>query len=176
MQGEKSVESLLVENTVTGAVETLEVTGLFVAIGHDPRSGLVAGQVTVDYSQWGEDLDIAAPKAKSSPKASAQTPKAARARTSAGRVTGRPPGRGPEGYRGAMLFAFSIAPATAPDPAWLAVYRALIALRIQVNRLQDLGAYTTESVRADIDGHLRNAFASWASGPPVQRVRQLLST
>ena len=65
--------------------------------------------------------------------------------------------------------------ATAPDPAWLAVYRALIALRIQVNRLQDLGAYTTESVRADIDGHLRNAFASWASGPPVQRVRQLLA-
>ncbi|CAM3291373.1 thioredoxin-disulfide reductase [Tsukamurella hominis] len=48
VQGEKSVESLLVENTVTGAVETLEVTGLFVAIGHDPRSGLVAGQVTVD--------------------------------------------------------------------------------------------------------------------------------
>ena len=40
VQGEKSVESLLVENTVTGAVSTLEVTGLFVALaaardGHD---------------------------------------------------------------------------------------------------------------------------------------------
>ncbi len=65
--------------------------------------------------------------------------------------------------------------ATAPDSAWLLVYRVLIALRIQVNRLVDLGAYTTESVRADIDGHLRNAFASWASGPPVLRVRQLLA-
>ena len=65
--------------------------------------------------------------------------------------------------------------ATEPDPVWVTVYRVLIALRIQVNRLQDLGAYTTESVRADIDGHLRNAFASWASGPPVQRVRQLLA-
>src|SRR5699024_10242419 len=42
-------------------------------------------------------------------------------------------------------------------------------------RLIDLGGYTTDSVRRDIDGHLRNAFASWASGPPVQRVRQLLA-
>lgn len=65
--------------------------------------------------------------------------------------------------------------ATEPDPVWVTVFRVLIALRIQVNRLQDLGAYTTVSVRADIDGHLRNAFASWASGPPVQRVRQLLA-
>ena len=37
------------------------------------------------------------------------------------------------------------------------------------------GAYTTESVRRDIDGHLRNAFASWASGPPVLRARQVLA-
>ena len=65
--------------------------------------------------------------------------------------------------------------ATAPDPVWVMVYRVLNALRIQVNRLIDLGGYTTDSVRRDIDGHLRNAFASWASGPPVQRVRQLLA-
>ncbi|AXK44674.1 FAD/NAD(P)-binding protein [Brachybacterium saurashtrense] len=65
--------------------------------------------------------------------------------------------------------------ATAPDPAWVLVYRVLIALRIQVGRLTDLGAYTTESVRRDIDGHLRNAFASWASGPPVLRARQVLA-
>lgn len=69
----------------------------------------------------------------------------------------------------------SLAAATAPDPAWVLVYRVLIALRTQINRLIDLGAYTTESVRRDIDGHLRNAFASWASGPPVLRVRQLLA-
>ena len=65
--------------------------------------------------------------------------------------------------------------ATGPDPAWLLVYRVLIALRVQVNRLVDLGAYTTESVRGDIDKHLRNAFASWASGPPVLRARQVLA-
>ncbi|MEE1618761.1 FAD/NAD(P)-binding protein [Brachybacterium sp. J153] len=65
--------------------------------------------------------------------------------------------------------------ATAPDPAWVLVYRVLIAMRVQVNRLIDLGAYTTESVRRDIDGHLRNAFASWASGPPVLRARQVLA-
>lgn len=69
----------------------------------------------------------------------------------------------------------SLRAATAPDPAWVLVYRVLNALRVQVNRLIDLGAYTTDSVRRDIDGHLRNAFASWASGPPVQRVRELLA-
>lgn len=65
--------------------------------------------------------------------------------------------------------------ATEPDPAWVLIHRVLVAMRIQVNRLVDLGAYTTDSVRQDIDGHLRNAFASWASGPPVIRVRQLLA-
>ncbi|WP_114855828.1 FAD/NAD(P)-binding domain-containing protein [Brachybacterium sp. YJGR34] len=69
----------------------------------------------------------------------------------------------------------SLHAATAPDPAWLLVYRVLIALRVQVNRLTDLGAYTTESVRRDIDGQWRNAFASWASGPPVPRARQVLA-
>jgi hypothetical protein len=65
--------------------------------------------------------------------------------------------------------------ATAPDPMWLLAFRVLTAGRIQVNRLVDLGAYTTESLSRDIDGHLRNAFASWASGPPAPRVRQLLA-
>lgn len=69
----------------------------------------------------------------------------------------------------------SLRAATEPDPVWVLVFRVLSALRVQVNRLIDLGAYTTDSVRRDIDGHLRNAFASWASGPPVPRVRQLLA-
>lgn len=69
----------------------------------------------------------------------------------------------------------SLRNATEPDPAWLLMFRVLVALRIQVNRLVDLGAYTTDSVKRDIDGHLRNAFASWASGPPVRRVRELLA-
>jgi thioredoxin reductase (NADPH) len=33
---------------VTGAARELPVTGLFVAIGHDPRSELVRDQVTLD--------------------------------------------------------------------------------------------------------------------------------
>jgi hypothetical protein len=69
----------------------------------------------------------------------------------------------------------SLRDAAGPDPAWLLVFRVLTACRIQVNQLIDLGAYTTESVSRDIDGHLRNAFASWASGPPVVRMRQLLA-
>ena len=73
------------------------------------------------------------------------------------------------------VLASALTAATAPDPAWVLVHRVLIALRMQVNRLIDLGAYTTESVRRDIDGHLRNAFASWASGPPVLRARQVLA-
>ena len=35
-------------NTVTGEESTLAVTGVFVAIGHDPRSELVRGQVDLD--------------------------------------------------------------------------------------------------------------------------------
>lgn len=65
--------------------------------------------------------------------------------------------------------------ATEPDAAWLLAFRVLSALRVQVNRLVDLGAYTTESLQQDIDGYLRNAFASWASGPPVIRARQVLA-
>ena len=35
-------------NTITGEDTKLAVTGVFVAIGHDPRSELVRGQVDVD--------------------------------------------------------------------------------------------------------------------------------
>jgi thioredoxin reductase (NADPH) len=46
--GENSVTGVKVRDTVTGAESVLPVTGLFMAIGHDPRSQLVAGQVDVD--------------------------------------------------------------------------------------------------------------------------------
>ncbi|KQR99543.1 thioredoxin reductase [Williamsia sp. Leaf354] len=46
--GETSVTGLELVDTVTGETSTLDVTGMFVAIGHDPRSGLVAGQVDLD--------------------------------------------------------------------------------------------------------------------------------
>lgn len=46
--GDTSVTGLVLEDTVTGERSTLPVTGMFVAIGHDPRSELVRGQVDVD--------------------------------------------------------------------------------------------------------------------------------
>lgn len=48
INGEKSVESLTLRDTVTGATRELPVQGVFVAIGHDPRSALVKGQVDLD--------------------------------------------------------------------------------------------------------------------------------
>jgi len=36
------------EARLSGVESTLPVTGVFVAVGHDPRSDLVAGQVTLD--------------------------------------------------------------------------------------------------------------------------------
>ncbi len=48
VQGENSVTNLVLEDTVTGERSGLPVTGLFVAVGHDPRSSLVKGQVDLD--------------------------------------------------------------------------------------------------------------------------------
>jgi len=46
--GEDKVNGLSIRNTVSGELSVLAVTGLFVAIGHDPRSELIKGQVTLD--------------------------------------------------------------------------------------------------------------------------------
>src|SRR4051812_1483293 len=46
--GEDKVSGLAVRNVLSGEGSTLPVTGMFVAIGHDPRSELVRGQVTLD--------------------------------------------------------------------------------------------------------------------------------
>jgi thioredoxin reductase (NADPH) len=46
--GDGSLEGIEVRDVLTGATATLPVTGLFVAIGHDPRSELVKGQVELD--------------------------------------------------------------------------------------------------------------------------------
>lgn len=45
VRGEGKVSSLALKDTVTGDESTLDVTGLFVAIGHDPRVELFAGQL-----------------------------------------------------------------------------------------------------------------------------------
>ena len=46
--GDEQVTGLTLRNTITGAERTLDATGVFVAIGHDPRSELVTGQVDTD--------------------------------------------------------------------------------------------------------------------------------
>jgi thioredoxin reductase (NADPH) len=46
--GEDRVTALALRDTVTGEQSTLEVGGLFVAIGHEPRSELFTGQLAAD--------------------------------------------------------------------------------------------------------------------------------
>jgi len=46
--GAEKVEALSLKNTLTGEISKRDFTGLFVAIGHDPRSELVKGQVALD--------------------------------------------------------------------------------------------------------------------------------
>ena len=50
--GEGSVAALELKDTVTGETSELPVTAMFVAIGHDPRSQMVAGQVDLDESGY----------------------------------------------------------------------------------------------------------------------------
>ena len=46
--GEEKVSGLALKNTVTGELSEREFTGLFVAIGHIPRSELLIGQIDLD--------------------------------------------------------------------------------------------------------------------------------
>jgi thioredoxin reductase (NADPH) len=48
INGDERLESVTLRDTVTGDTRPLEVTGLFIAIGHDPRSELLGGQVDLD--------------------------------------------------------------------------------------------------------------------------------
>jgi thioredoxin reductase (NADPH) len=48
IHGADKLESLTLEDTTTGETRALEATGLFIAIGHDPRSELLTGQVDLD--------------------------------------------------------------------------------------------------------------------------------
>lgn len=52
VHGDQSVTSLTVRDTRTGEVSALPATGMFVAVGHDPRSELVRGQVDVDANGY----------------------------------------------------------------------------------------------------------------------------
>lgn len=48
VEGETAVTGLRVRDVRTGAESTLPVTGVFVAIGHDPRSELIRGVIDLD--------------------------------------------------------------------------------------------------------------------------------
>lgn len=48
IEGDPKVTGVRLRDTVTGDESKLEVTGVFVAIGHDPRSELVRGQLDLD--------------------------------------------------------------------------------------------------------------------------------
>ncbi|MEL4356443.1 MULTISPECIES: thioredoxin-disulfide reductase [unclassified Luteococcus] len=52
MAGEPALETVTIENNQTGEKKELPVNGLFVAIGHDPRSELVKGQVELDAAGY----------------------------------------------------------------------------------------------------------------------------
>ncbi len=48
IHGEEKLTGISLEDTVTGEERALDVTGLFIAIGHDPRSELLRDQVRLD--------------------------------------------------------------------------------------------------------------------------------
>lgn len=55
--GENKVDALKLKNTLTGEISSREFSGLFVAIGHSPRSELVLNQVNVDSEGYVEVED-----------------------------------------------------------------------------------------------------------------------
>ncbi len=52
LHGDGRLSGVQLRDTVTGAERTLEVTGLFIAVGHDPRTELVSGQVELDEAGY----------------------------------------------------------------------------------------------------------------------------
>ena len=52
INGDTSVQSLTLVDTVTGETRDLPVQGVFIAIGHDPRSELVKGQIDLDEAGY----------------------------------------------------------------------------------------------------------------------------
>ncbi len=50
--GDERVEGLALRDTVTGEARTLDVTGVFIAIGHIPNTTLVAGDVALEENGY----------------------------------------------------------------------------------------------------------------------------
>ncbi|PID98387.1 MAG: thioredoxin-disulfide reductase [Actinobacteria bacterium] len=52
IRGDEKVESVTLESTVDGSHSSLDLDGVFVAIGHLPRSGMVQGQLELDEAGY----------------------------------------------------------------------------------------------------------------------------
>jgi thioredoxin reductase (NADPH) len=52
INGEEQLESITLRDTVTGEQSDLPATGLFIAIGHEPRSELIKGQIELDENGY----------------------------------------------------------------------------------------------------------------------------
>jgi thioredoxin reductase (NADPH) len=50
--GDEKVEAIRVRDTVTGELEDIPAAAMFVAIGHDPNTGLFAGQIALDEAGY----------------------------------------------------------------------------------------------------------------------------
>jgi thioredoxin reductase (NADPH) len=63
IQGEEKLTGLGLTNTLSGDTSFLPVTGLFVAIGHDPRTELFVGQLDIDIEGY---LKVESPTTRTS--------------------------------------------------------------------------------------------------------------
>ncbi|GGP70591.1 thioredoxin-disulfide reductase [Streptomyces abikoensis] len=63
IHGENKLSGLTLRNVQTGETSELPVTGLFIAIGHDPRTELFKGQLELDDEGY---LKVAAPSTRTS--------------------------------------------------------------------------------------------------------------
>ncbi|MET7370767.1 thioredoxin-disulfide reductase [Streptomyces sp. NPDC005566] len=61
VQGEQKLSGLTLRNTKTGETSELPVTGLFIAVGHDPRTELFKGQLDLDDEGY---LKVEAPSTR----------------------------------------------------------------------------------------------------------------
>jgi thioredoxin reductase (NADPH) len=57
IQGDTKVSGVAIKDTVTGAESDLPITGLFVAIGHEPNSSLLKGQVELEDNGYVRTFD-----------------------------------------------------------------------------------------------------------------------
>ncbi|MBC7270322.1 MAG: FAD-dependent oxidoreductase, partial [Streptomyces sp.] len=63
IQGDPKLSGLKLRNVKTGELSDLPVTGLFIAIGHDPRTELFKGQLDLDEEGY---LKVGAPSTRTS--------------------------------------------------------------------------------------------------------------